>query len=160
MTGAIKSLGALGVVVVTYINHTLSPLFWVLLVLAGLDILLNMRDEQKQFQKLGSMFVALGLPTYLSTNQMGVLHMNSEVLKIVVAVLTIGYLQVVFPQVVALLAKIKFSSKASVNTAEHAAIDALAAKVEAQLLARAEAAQKTSTALAATPGSTSDVTRA
>ncbi|MCL6594262.1 MAG: hypothetical protein K6T31_09825, partial [Alicyclobacillus sp.] len=113
MNVTIKSLGALAVAVSAYINQTFSPLFWALLALAAVDILLNVHREGQQFQKLGSAFAAVGGTTVLSQ------HIASpDILKIAVAVLTLAYLQVVVPQLVGLLGKIRLSSNPTVDTAE------------------------------------------
>src|SRR5881392_643130 len=50
-SGGIKGLGALVVVWLTYINNTLSPLFWVFLALVAMDLFLSAHKEGQQFAK-------------------------------------------------------------------------------------------------------------
>jgi hypothetical protein len=130
----VKGLASAVTVAVGYIDTHYTPLFWALLALAALDLILNAGKEQKQFAKLGSAFVALGMPTLLATN-MG----NPELPRIIVALMVIVYIQVVFPQVATLLGKIKFSSNKAVNAAKLAAAEAELAQVKAMLEKQADA---------------------
>lgn len=108
-----KAIGAAIVVGVGYIDQNLSPLFWALLVLAALDVVLNAHREGQQFQKIGSAFASLGGVTVLE-GHLG----NPDIVKISVAVLVLAYLQVVVPQLIAMLKQIKFSASKKVNAAE------------------------------------------
>lgn len=102
MSATIKALGALAVVVETYVQHTFGGLFWALLILAAIDILLNMQDESKQFSKFGAAFTSIGGITILSG------HVSDPaVIKVAVAVAVLAYIQIVAPQVLQLLAKLR-----------------------------------------------------
>lgn len=109
----LKALGAAAVVFATYLNHTFSPLFWVLLVLVALDIVMNAHQEGQQFQKIGSAFASLGGVTVLQ-GHLG----NPDIVRISVAVLVLAYLQVVVPQLLTLAKKLHFSPAAKVNAVE------------------------------------------
>lgn len=148
---ASKGVGALAVVIFTYINTNLSPVFYLLLVLAALDYLLNFHNEGKQLQKIGAAIGATGFPLYLSTNASSLLHLDPTVLKVAVVILTIGYIQIVFPQLIALVGKIKFSTNKAVNAADAAILQERLKVAEAELLKITEA-QKTSLTQATTPG--------
>lgn len=151
MTGGVKGIGALLVVWLTYIDKTFSPLFWVLLALVFLDLILNICDEGKQFQKLGSAFVAMGIPTFIANN----LGQNADMGKYLVAMMCLVYLQHVVPQLYALVAKLKFSSDPKTNALDQQKVDQLL-----QLLAdkATTEAQKvvSSTQQAGTPGTAAD----
>lgn len=134
----IKGLGSIAVVVAGYVNHNLSPLFWTLLVLAALDIVLNIHHLEKQFAKLGSAFAALGLPVFLSSNDSGLLALDPAVLKVVVAVLTIGYLQVVVPQLLSVLSS--FAKKHPAEAPVIQDVEILVAKAVASAMAEAKTA--------------------
>lgn len=127
----IKSLGAAATVFVSYVDHNLSPLFWALLILASVDVLLNVHKEGQQWQKLGSAFVSVGGTMGLAG------HMaQPDFLRVLVAVATLAYLQVVVPQITALIGKIKWTADAATNTAiqqsELAALKAEVARLQSQ----------------------------
>lgn len=105
MSGFAKGVSALAVAVFSYINNTYTPLIWVLAALIFLDLVMNMHKEGQQFQKIGSAAAALGIPGFI-TSQFGTPHFT----QYIVALLTIAYIQVVFPQIGSLIDKIKFSS--------------------------------------------------
>ena len=125
--GIIKGLSAFAVVAITYIDNTFSPLFWVLLVLVAWDILANVHKEGQQLTKIGSAFASIGGITVIEG------HIGSpDVVRIVVAVLVLAYIQVVMPQVFALIKKIPFSANKTVNvTEQQALINLLQSKVDA-----------------------------
>lgn len=117
VSGSLKGISAAVVVAVAYINDTLSPLFWVLLALVAVDLLLNLHDFSKQKDKLISAAVGLGLPSALihATNTP---HFASAI----VATLTLAYLQVVWPQINAAIARLKLSGSKAIDHAEVEAI--------------------------------------
>jgi hypothetical protein len=138
----VKGIASAAAVAIGYIDTHYTPLFWALLALAALDLILNAGKEQKQFAKLGSAFVALGMPTLLATN-MG----NPELPRIIVALMVLVYIQVVFPQVATLISKIKFSTNKAVNAAKLAAAEAELAQVKAMLEQQAETQAKALTGM-------------
>lgn len=122
----LKSIGGAITVIVAYVNHTLTPLFWALLILASLDVLLNVHKEGMQLQKVGSAFASIGGTVGLANHVA-----QPDFLRVAVAVATLAYLQVVVPQIVSLLGKIKFSKDPATNNAvQEAEIAALRAEVE------------------------------
>jgi len=130
----VKGIASAAAVGIGYIDTHYTPLFWVLLALAALDLILNAGKEQHQFTKLGSAFAALGLPTLLANN-VG----NPELPRIMVTLMVIVYIQVVFPQLAKLMMKLKFSSNKAVNAAKLAAAEAELAQVKAMLEKQADA---------------------
>lgn len=117
-SGAVKGIGALAVVWVTYINHTFTPLIWVLLALIFVDLVLNVHKEGQQLHKLGSMAVSIGLPTYVINN------LNQPDLgKYLVAMLCIAYLQTVVPQLIQKVSSWKLSKDPAQNKVDQATID-------------------------------------
>ncbi|WP_067929537.1 hypothetical protein [Alicyclobacillus shizuokensis] len=138
---SMKGLGAMAVLAVTWVNHTLSPLFWVLLALVAVDLLLNLHQEAKQLQKLGSAFFALGIPTFISDNAGQIL--NPEILKALVCLLCLGYVWVLTPQVLAWLSKVvPKAEQPALSSLEQQAVEAIVQKAVAQLRASdAQAAQ-------------------
>lgn len=152
--GAGKTVGAVMVAVLAWINTTLTPLFWVLLALIAVDLLLNLRQEGKQLQKLGSAFFSLGLPVFVE--QYAANWQNPEFLKGVVALITIGYIWVVVPQLFAWVQRIVPKAKRPVVQAiEPEVMQQILAAVKAEVAKTApqEAAQiDASIAQAQTPG--------
>lgn len=152
MSGLVKSLAALAVVVYTWVNHTLSPLFWLLLVLVVLDLLLNIHQEGKQLPKLGSTFFALGLPAFLSSHSAHLF--DAEVLKGVVCILTLGYVWVVVPQLFALVNRwLPKTSQAQAAALEQTAFAELVSRVKAEIAK--ESPDAAATIAQATTGPTS-----
>ena len=127
----IKSAAGMVAVAVAYIDQTLTPLFWALLILAAIDVLLNAHKEGQQFPKIGSAFVTLagtlGLSGHLA---------QPDFLRVLVAVATLAYLQVVVPQLLTLIGNIRWSKNATTNAtisaAEATALRAEVAKLRAQ----------------------------
>lgn len=114
MPGWIRGIGGAALFVVSYIDNWLSPLFWLLLGLVALDFLFSIkkiRDENFQFQKLGSAIMSFGLPSVIAND----IH-SPELVKSVVAGLVIIYLSIVAPKVSALTKKI-FSIENKTNPA-------------------------------------------
>jgi hypothetical protein len=109
-SGATKSIGGFFIVWLTYINDTFSPLFWVLLALVFVDLVLNIHKEGKQFEKLGSAAVAMGIPSFIGEN-IG----NPHFIKYLVAMMCLVYVQHVVPQLVALISKLKVSKDPATN---------------------------------------------
>lgn len=150
-----KSLGTAAVLAISYVNHTFSPFFWVLLALAGLDILLNMHREGQQFQKIGSAVASIGGISVLE-GHLG----NPDILRVSVAVLVLAYLQVVVPQLIAMVKNFHFASSQKVNAAEkdlaskviQSQASQIAAMVRQQLLA--EGVVPASASEASAPSST------
>ena len=132
--GAVKGLGALALVWFTYIDKTFTPLFWVLMVLVGIDMVLHVGKEGQQFNKIGSMAVALGIPSVVGEN------LNNPLLgKYLVAIMCLVYLQLVVPALVQRIGKIKFSQDPKTNARDQADISALLQKVQALEAAQAKA---------------------
>lgn len=130
----IKSILSLGALVTAYMDGTFGPLIWALLILVGLDLVLNLRDEAKQLSKIGSGAVTLGLPALL-TNAQSIA--SPAILHAIVAVLVLAYLQVVYPQVMARITK--WSAKVPVaDAAEVAALKSQVATLTAQTRAQAQ----------------------
>lgn len=138
-----KSIGTLAVVAFSYLTHTLSPLIWVLLALVILDLLLHIhKGVQMQWTKLWSACAALGLPTYLATNSSKLVALSPDVLKVVVAALCIGYIQVIMPVVIKWIGGLHISKDPAQNAVDVAALQATVAKLEQTIEARAEAQAK------------------
>lgn len=95
---------------VGYVDANFTPLFWVLLALMAIDVLLNVSHEGQQLNKIGSAVASLG-GVALVESHLG----NPDILKVSIAVLVLAYLQVVAPQVIALVKKIKFSKSPKAN---------------------------------------------
>lgn len=154
-----KSLGALVILAVAWVNQTLSPLFWLLLALIAVDLILNIHQEGKQLQKLGSTFFALGLPAWISEHASAAAQLSPEFLKGVVVLLTLGYVWVVVPQVFAFVQRIlPQPEQQMLQEMEPQALEAIVRKVIQEAKSTSpEAAQKAQEALgveqAATPGS-------
>lgn len=127
----IKGLLSLVAVGVAYIDKTFGELVWVLIALIAIDLILNLKDEGKQLNKIGSAAVALGLPSILtgSTNLLNPLMLHS-----LVAVMVLAYLQVVYPQIQTLLSNIgKKSANVGVqalDTVAQAKLNALEQQVQ------------------------------
>ena len=138
----VKGLASAVAVAISYIDTHYSPLFWVLIALAALDLVLNAGQEEKQFAKIGSAFAALGMPTLLANNMA-----NPELPRIMVTLMVVVYIQVVFPQAASLLSKLKFSANKTVNAAELAAAQAELARVKAQLEQQAQTQAKALTGM-------------
>lgn len=103
MTTGVKGVGILATFGISYINHIFSPLIWGLLALIIVDILLNVHKEGQQLQKIGSAFATLG-----GTSLLTVQHaFNLETVHALVAVMVLAYIQVVAPQIVAMIKKAK-----------------------------------------------------
>ncbi len=126
MNLALKTIGGLATLAVTYIDSTLTPLFWALLVLAAIDILLNVHKEGQQWNKLGSAFISLGGTLGLAG------HVSQpDFLRVMVAVATLAYLQVVVPQLVTLVGNIKWSKDPATNAViKQAELTALKKEIE------------------------------
>lgn len=133
VNGGLKTIGGLMVAWFTYIDKTFSPLFWVLLALVALDLFLNAHKEGKQFEKIGSMAVSLGVPGYVAANLS-----NPELGKYLVAILCLVHIQIVIPALLAKLQDFKFSSDPKQNAIDEAAVAAL---VEKQVQAITQKAQ-------------------
>lgn len=127
LSGIFKCIGVLIVIWVTYINHTFTPLIWVLLALIFVDLVLNIHKEGRQLHKLGSMAVSLGLPTYVIDN----LH-QADLGKYLVAILCIGYLQVVIPQLISKLGSLKLSNNPAQNKVDQATLDEILNRLAAR----------------------------
>lgn len=104
-----KGLAAAVVFGFSYIDHIFSPLIWALLVLVILDILLNVHHEDKQFTKIGSAFATLGGTELFSQSNL----FSIDVIHGLVAVMVLAYLQVVVPQVIVFIQKLKGLSSTS-----------------------------------------------
>lgn len=127
----IKSIAGVFAVAVAYVDQTLTPLFWALIVLVTIDVLLNAHKEGQQFTKIGSAFATLAGTLGLSGH-----IAQPDFLRVLVAVATLAYVQVVVPQLLVFLGKIKWSKNAAANTAisaeEAAVIQGVVAKLQAQ----------------------------
>lgn len=134
LNGGLKGIGGLFVLWLTYIDKTFSPLFWVLLALVALDLFLNAHKEGKQWEKIGSMAVSLGLPSYVTSNAG-----NPEIGKYIVAMLCLVYLQLVVPALMEKAAAFRFSADPKQNAMDEAAIAALIQKVAQAETAKAQA---------------------
>lgn len=134
MGAAIKGIFAVAALAVTYVDHTLSPLFWALLALAAIDVLLNVHDETKQWTKLGSAFVTLG-GTYGVAGHFG----QPDFIRILVAVAVLAYLQIVVPQLLALGSRVVKEIKTPAQRADAQAMIATLQAEVAQLKAGAQA---------------------
>lgn len=145
-TGGIKGISAVVIAWLTYIDKTFTPLFWVLLALVALDMFLSAHKEGQQFQKIGSMAVSLGVPSYISTNLS-----NPELGKYLVAIMCLVYLQVVVPQLVAKIGDLKISKDPIKNEAAQGALEELLKKVEALAESQANAVVKETTQDAPAP---------
>lgn len=119
LSGGIKGLGSVLILAVTYIDKTFTPLFWALVILAFIDLVLNGHKEGQQFQKIAAAFLSLGAPSFIAANMA-----NPELGKYIVGILCIVYLQLVVPQVLTKLSKLKLSANKQQNTVDHQAIAA------------------------------------
>lgn len=132
-SGGLKGISAILLGWVTWVDNTLTPLFWVLLILVTLDLLLNVHKEGQQFQKLGSMAITLGVPGYVAANVN-----NPELGKYLVAIMCLVYLQLVVPALLGAISKLKLSKDPVQNGVDQSALDALVQKVEALEQAQAQ----------------------
>lgn len=121
----------------TYVNNTLTPLFWVLLCLVALDLFLSAHKEGQQFAKIGSMAITLGVPSYIAANLA-----NPNLGKYMVAIMCIVYLQLVVPELLTRIQSWTFSKDPKQNTIDQEAVKALIERVSAMETAKAEAAVK------------------
>lgn len=127
MTGlGMKGATAIFIGWLTYINHTFTPLFWVLLALVALDLMLNVHKEGQQFYKIGSMAISLGVPSYVASNLD-----NPNLGKYLVALMCLVYLQIVVPSLIHRMESLKLSKDPKQNAIDQAAIEALIKKVAA-----------------------------
>lgn len=124
----LKGFAAMAVVIFSYINQTFSPLFWVLAALIAIDLIINVKHPEKQFEKLGSAAVSLGIPVFIGQN-VG----QPGFMKYLVVLLCIVYIEVTFPQIRVMLSKLTFSKDPKVQAADAAMVDAVAGKVLAAL---------------------------
>lgn len=131
MGAAVKGFAAFAAVIVAYVDTNLGPLFWALLVLAALDILLNVHDESKQWNKLGSAFVTLG-----GTYGVGAHFGQPDFVRILVAVAVLAYIQIVVPQVFTLLTKLKLGGPLAAQS-EIAALKAEVNQLKTQAVEQA-----------------------
>ena len=138
MGTATKGIGSALAVMVAYLDHTFSPLVWVLLALVAVDLLLNFHQEGKQLEKMGAAFASLGFPTLIA-NHITLIH-SPELPKLIVTLLTILYIQVVFPQLGTLVKKIKWSQNTTTNQTTIAELQVAlqAANTKLDTLAKAE----------------------
>ena len=136
MGAAIKGIFAAAALVVTYVDHTLSPLFWALLALAAIDVLLNVHDESKQLTKLGSAFVTM-FGTYSAT--LAGHYGQPDFVRILVAIAVLAYLQIVVPQLLALGTRVAKELKTPTQKADASALIAALQAEVAQLKAGAQA---------------------
>lgn len=103
MAGGVKGIGALTIFGVSYLNHIFSPLIWGLLVLVVIDILLNAHKQGEQLNKIGTAFITLGGTSLISSFH----TFNLETVHALVAIMVIAYIQIVSPQIVAIINKTK-----------------------------------------------------
>lgn len=120
-----KGLASAAVAVYAYMNHTFTPLIWVLGALIAVDLLLNFHNEEKSVSKIVTTAGTLVTPSMI-TPHFDIPHLT----QVTVVVLTIAYIQVVFPQLGGLLGKLKIGT-ATDKAALAAALAAAEAKVEA-----------------------------
>jgi hypothetical protein len=148
LSGGLKSISAILVCWLTYIDRTFTPLFWVLLALVALDMFLNVHKEGQQFIKIGSMAVTLGAPSYVAANLS-----NPNLGKYLVAIMCLVYLQLVVPQLITKISSLNFSKDPKQNAVDQEALIALIRKVEALETAKAQAILDPSQASNAPTGS-------
>ena len=122
------SYGTRGVAVVlagwfAYINTNFTPLFWVLLALIAVDLVLNVHKEEKQLSKIGSAFMSAGFPYLITQSTHLELAIRAAVLMGVVV-----YIQIVFPQLFAVIAKWK--PKTAQGKYTQAEVEALLAEAQ------------------------------
>ena len=96
---------------VTELQHQYGTILWIVLAMVILDVLLNVGDEQKQFNKLGSAFVAIGAPTIISTQATSPAFAHT-----LLALIAIAYVQILYPQIITLVKKM--GGSVSVQSAE------------------------------------------
>lgn len=132
-TGGIKGISAALIAWLSYVDKTLTPLFWVLLALVAIDMFMNVHKEGQQFQKIGSMALTLGVPSYIGSNLS-----NPELGKYLVAMMSIVYLQIVVPQLVAKVSKLNLSKDPVENKGDQEVLQSLINKVAAIEKSQAE----------------------
>jgi hypothetical protein len=152
MTTGLKGVSAAVILGVSYINNIFSPLIWALLVLIMIDILFNAHKEGQQLTKIGSAFATLS-----GTGFLQMVHPFSiEVIHGIVAIMVLSYIQVVVPQLVSGISKVRFlapGTKAGVMAALAAENEALKKQAQAQAaLAEAQTAASTENKVVVTPG--------
>lgn len=128
-----KGLASLAAVVVGYVDNTYSPLAWVLFALIAFDLIANAHDEMEHLKKLGSAALSIGLPGYISGH-----YGLPDFQKYVVILLTVVYVQIVFPQLFRMLGKIRFSSNPKVQQADVQDVTALLQSMENRIEALAQ----------------------
>lgn len=133
VSGGVKGISAAAIAWLTYINHTFTPLFWVLIALIALDLFLNAHKEGQQFNKIGSMAISLGVPSYIASNLD-----NPNMGKYLVALMCLVYLQIVVPELLNRVKSLKVSSDPKQNALDQEKISALIDKVAAMEQAQAQ----------------------
>lgn len=132
-SGGIKGISAVVIAWLTYIDNTLTPLFWVLLALIALDLFLNAHKEGQQFYKIGSMAITLGVPSYIASNVD-----NPNLGKYLVALMCLVYLQIVVPELLKRVKSLTLSNDPKENAIDQAALNTLIQKVSVMEQAAAE----------------------
>lgn len=133
MKMTIKSITAVLLGWLTYLNDTFTPLFWILIALVALDLLFSAHKEGQQFMKIGSMALSLGVPSYIASNLS-----NPQLGKYLVAIMCLVYLQIVVPLMLDKVKSWTFSKDPKQNASDQATIQALIQKVEAMEQAKAQ----------------------
>ncbi len=118
----VKGVASAVIVFFTTLQNQYGTILWVVLAMVVLDVLMNVGNEQKQFNKLGSAFVAIGAPTIVSHN-----FGSPEMTHVVLALIAISYVQVLYPQLISMLGK--FGQSKAVISAEMLAIQDLQKQV-------------------------------
>jgi hypothetical protein len=103
MTSSLKGASAFVLFGISYINHIFSPLIWALLVLIMIDVIFNVHKEGQQLTKIGSAFATLGGTSLISMQH----AFNAEAIHGIVAVMVLAYIQVVAPQIVAFIGRLR-----------------------------------------------------
>lgn len=146
---SIKGISTAVVAFFAYAQHTYGTLLWVVLAMAAIDILMNVQNEGKQFEKLGSAFVAIGAPAILTS------HLGSpDMVRVSLAVVCIAYIQILYPQLVTFLKNLH--QPQSVVKVELSYLQELEKKYSA--LAASQLTPSQTVVPASTPGSASGTT--
>jgi hypothetical protein len=126
--GFLKGLLSAIVAGIALIDKTFTPCIWLLLALVAVDLILNVHKEGQQMHKLFSAAGAMGIPTFIGTH-----YDLPNFAQYLTVLMTVAYIQVVFPQIVDLLKKVKWSKDPATQAAITADAEMIAQLVQAEL---------------------------
>ena len=112
-----RGILSIGAAVYAWEVQNLGPMFWILVGLVAVDMILNVNDLEKQWQKVGTGFLALGGPKLISGLLIGGITSGTS-LHLLEALMVLVYIQIDYPQVIGWLKKIPGLTKQEKQTLE------------------------------------------